>query len=496
MTERGRTGAGEPQITGVPRVHRHLKLDGRGTTGDAIRLGQTRLGYNGIRPLTPPAMIHGSTVANGAKLFRGLVGGRLLDPSEGETEEPSHVGRWRQHEGPDEAQAAVEKEVEEERINEYKPQRKAMLTAILRAGALRGVVPLHQRLDKLEQKLPCAQCRQMGHWKDGHHCLATVKRVNWAGGSSKLVAELGTVSCVSGCCNLVNLKPLCASNESLSHNFGPENSTCVVDVPNLGGSDVSDCGDTRPASGNPGCVLGVGDTKQKFFCRTEDIMLGTQPVCEPLPLSAPNIGSESDVDVCIDREGEANCVVSSASGSLIKGDPSVGTCMTNDSLIDDGLTTGEPQACANLSLGGSIRSDLAHTYDGGGLGANGGEQSAYGADDTPTCGWSESTFSNIHNPLARTSVCSLASVPPASTSHDVDGLAFQEEGIATCTEGHEAKSRVIASNTRTRHLDGYTSADAGWQFSMCVTTTVLPCFAGTLAQDKKAGRARSHELDY
>ena len=42
--------------------------------------------------------------------------------------------------------------------------------------------------------------------------------------------------------------------------------------------------------------------------------------------------------------------------------------MTNDSLIDEGLTTGEPQACANLSLGGSIRSVITHTYDGGGLG--------------------------------------------------------------------------------------------------------------------------------
>ena len=27
-------------------------------------------------------------------------------------------------------------------------------------------------LDKLEQKLPRVQRRHMGHWKDGHHCLA------------------------------------------------------------------------------------------------------------------------------------------------------------------------------------------------------------------------------------------------------------------------------------------------------------------------------------
>ena len=39
-------------------------------------------------------------------------------------------------------------------------------------------------LDKLKQKLPCARCRQRGHWKDDHYCLAKVKR-NWADGSSK-----------------------------------------------------------------------------------------------------------------------------------------------------------------------------------------------------------------------------------------------------------------------------------------------------------------------
>ena len=69
MTERGTTGAGEPQITAVPRVHRSLERNRRGTTGDDISRGQTRIGYHGIRPLIPPAMIHRSMVANGAKLF-------------------------------------------------------------------------------------------------------------------------------------------------------------------------------------------------------------------------------------------------------------------------------------------------------------------------------------------------------------------------------------------------------------------------------------------
>ena len=50
MKERGTTGAGKPEISGVPRVHGHLKrTHGRGTTGNDILRGRT----SGIRPLTP-----------------------------------------------------------------------------------------------------------------------------------------------------------------------------------------------------------------------------------------------------------------------------------------------------------------------------------------------------------------------------------------------------------------------------------------------------------
>ena len=55
-------------------------------------------------------------------------------------------------------------------------------------------------------------------------------------------------------------------------------------------------------------------------------------------LSAPNIDSESVVDACIDRAEEEVAWFSGARGSPIDGDPSVWTCMTNDSLIDDRLT--------------------------------------------------------------------------------------------------------------------------------------------------------------
>ena len=42
--------------------------------------------------------------------------------------------------------------------------------------AVASAIILQQR----EQKLPCAQGRQLGHGEGGHHCLAKAKRVNWA----------------------------------------------------------------------------------------------------------------------------------------------------------------------------------------------------------------------------------------------------------------------------------------------------------------------------
>ena len=156
------------------------------------------------------------------------------------------------------------------------------------------------------------------------------------------------------------------------------------------------------------------------------------------------------------------CLVSGAHGF---GDSSLWTCMTNDSLIDDGLTTGEPQASrrraptgALVAQSGRISRTLTMVVVSMTMEE---EESAHGAEETLACGWNESATSKIHNPLTRPSKGCLVSVPPASTSHEGDGLAFQEEGTATRIEGHEAKSRVIASTTRTCHLDGYTSADAG-----------------------------------
>ena len=86
------------------------------------------------------------------------------------------------------------------------------------------------------------------------------------------------------------------------------------DVPNLG-SVVGDCGDTCPAVARQ-ATCSVSETPrkcsfvgQKVRCREPSLS------ARLLPLSAPNIGSESVVAVCIDRAEEVSCVVSDAIGS-------------------------------------------------------------------------------------------------------------------------------------------------------------------------------------
>ena len=56
------------------------------------------------------------------------------------------------------------------------------------------------------------------------------------------------------------------------------------------------------------------------------------------------------VDVCTDSADERSCVVSCASGYSIVGDPPVWPSLTNDSWIDGGLPTCEPQASVDLGL--------------------------------------------------------------------------------------------------------------------------------------------------
>ena len=264
-----------------------LKLDGCSTTADDHRFGETRVGDNGVRSLTPAVVIHDSMMGNGPKLFsrwtKSWLGGSLAcwTNGEGETEEPTktHVGRWRRQKGPDEPQAAVEKEVEDERhrgvqategchahgdSSSWYFARGSSLASKTARSVLcsRGWRPSRQMrirrrvegrgpetvastiiLQQREQKLPCAQGRQLGHGKDGHHCLAKVNRVNWAGGSSKFSGRaLHSQWCV-WVLHPGELETIVwLQSESILHNLGPENSMYVADmcgdVPNLGGSVV------------------------------------------------------------------------------------------------------------------------------------------------------------------------------------------------------------------------------------------------------------------
>ena len=244
---------------------------------------------------------------------------------EGETEEPSRVGRWRQQQGPDELQSAVE----EERIDEYKPQRNVVLTAIPRAGALQGGVPLTQRQpgaysaqvvqaleanevsdDELETEYQEAmavptvvkQRKAVKIESSGDHKAelnkltqknfhVSMERQSFLPGQSE-EGQLG------GWCQQVRRgsrhrqrcvrvwqfgeRETLVSNESLSHDFELGNSTCVADVcfyePNLDDSVVSDCDDTHSrtddairASCTPVSALCVGNTGKRSFVRRYSI---------------------------------------------------------------------------------------------------------------------------------------------------------------------------------------------------------------------------------
>ena len=203
-------------------------------------------------------------------------------------------------------------------------------------------------LDKLNQKFPCAQCRQLGHRKDEDDCPANVKVVNWRKPKSfQFLHSLAT--------SLLFEREQCATPSSLARSvvrlkaatlwicrrsccvnpmgvflyiFGPGNFACVADVCskvlNLDNSVVRDCGDTQLQRGEPctarcalDSVLGVGDIEQTFSCQPDDVASGTQLVCEPLPCSAPKGDSEYGVDVRIDSADEGSCVVSCANGSSL-----------------------------------------------------------------------------------------------------------------------------------------------------------------------------------
>ena len=121
-----------------------------------------------------------------------------------------------------------------------------------------------------------------------------------------------------------------------------------------------------------------------------------------------------------------------------------------------------------------------------GFGCNCGAECAHGMAETYLCVWNDSTSLKINDPpLTCSSECSLASVPPASASHDCYGLALQGECTATCAESYEAKTSATALTAEICHFDGCTNADTGLQFSSCVPTTLSQCSDSFIAQTEK-----------
>ena len=193
----------------------------------------------------------------------------------------------------------------------------------------------------------------------------------------------------------------------------------------LDDSGVSDCDDTPlrtddriPASCTPGSVLGVGDTKRTFSCLPEGILSGTQPVCPPLPFLAPNIESESIVDVRIDRTAEGSRMVSGAGGSSgpgaspIAGDPAVWTRTTNDSWMNDGLVT-----CAFVGSESRRGWSWRHFWR---------RKCPWCGRDVHVCVERQHLSQDSQSYYAP-SEFSLAVVLPASAGHDGNGLPFHED---------------------------------------------------------------------
>ena len=102
-------------------------------------------------------------------------------------------------------------------------------------------------------------------------------------------------------------------------------------------------------------LYSVSEMPSKRSLALLDVVLsGTQPVCEPLPCSAPKVDSEYGVDVCIYIADERSCMVLCANGYSMVGDPAVWTCMTKDSWTAGSLPMCEPHMCADLSFSSSV----------------------------------------------------------------------------------------------------------------------------------------------
>ena len=111
MTGRGTTGAGRPQIAGVPRVHRFRELDGRGTTGNIILTSRSNQGWLQSNSLV-------ETTSNDPRQYGGERSEVIL--SLDEVVAWLEAVRWTGDNRKD--QMSLRQQCEEEKVKECKPQ--------------------------------------------------------------------------------------------------------------------------------------------------------------------------------------------------------------------------------------------------------------------------------------------------------------------------------------------------------------------------------------
>ena len=127
-----------------------------------------------------------------------------------------------------------------------------------------------------------------------------------------------------------------------------------------------------------------------------------------------------------------------------------------DSVDSEGGDTPSQWDAGPRRLGGSIGSDITPTNDGGGLGG-GGESAVDGT---------KALLPSFTILLRTLQECSPYLCPTGQVRVMMATISLSRKNpLPLVQRDYQAKSRVIASTTRTSYLDGYTSEDVGWQFT-------------------------------
>ena len=140
-------------------------------------------------------------------------------------------------------------------------------------------------------------------------------------------------------------------------------------------------------------------------------------------------------------------MVSGTNGSPLVEGPSVGTRAMQDSWMNDELVAGGAPACTNVSLSGSVQSEF--------------HGSLTVQMRCARVGGTTAPFPRLTIIFSRCLESGLAVVLPARSGHDGDGLAFQEGGRATGTEGDEDHGMTFLTGEHCEDISYGTSAWAG-----------------------------------